>query len=34
MLAAVMQEGWNGLELGKALEERSQQLSHRRCRSG
>jgi len=23
MLAAVMQEGWNGLELGKALEERS-----------
>lgn len=27
MLAAVMQSGWNGLELGKALEERSAKIS-------
>lgn len=27
MLGAVMQSGWNGLELGKALEERSAQIS-------
>ncbi|MBB3298270.1 multidrug efflux pump subunit AcrB [Rhizobium sp. BK077] len=27
MLAAVMQQGWNGLELGKALEERSSEIA-------
>ncbi|MGR9354819.1 efflux RND transporter permease subunit [Rhizobium leguminosarum] len=27
MLGAVMQQGWNGLELGKALEERSSQIA-------
>jgi multidrug efflux pump subunit AcrB len=32
MLAAVMQQGWNGLELGKALEAR-QARSPRGCRS-
>ncbi len=27
MLGVVMQQGWNGLELGKALEERSSQIA-------
>ena len=33
MLAAVMQQGWNGLDLGKALEEQDRPRSRKRCRS-